>query len=248
MPAAPLTMQVAGEGRPVLILHGGGGPLTVLPISDHVAGHMRALTPTLPGWNGEPRPDAIASVPDLAAACAAYLEQEDLTDVLVIGSSVGGWIASELAVNDRDGRISGVVILDGAGIDVEGEPMTDVFTLDPRGIAEKSFHDADRFYVDPATQSPEERATFSANLDTLQAVAGDPYMHDPGLRDRLRNVQIPVLVIWGDSDGIFTPAYGRAYAASFPNATFTLVKDAGHLPQLEQPAATMALIDRFASS
>ena len=248
MHAAPLTVQVAGEGRPAVILHGGGGPLTVLPISEHLADSMRAITPTLPGWDGEPRPDAITSVPDLAAACAAYLEQEDLTDVLVVGSSVGGWIASELAVNDREGRISGVVILDGAGIAVEGEPMTDVFRLDARGIAEKSFHDADRFYVDPATQSPEERATFSANLDTLRAVAGDPYMHDPGLRDRLGDVQVPVLVIWGDSDGIFTPDYGRAYAASFPNATFALVKEAGHLPQLEQPAATMALIDRFAAS
>ena len=70
-------------------------------------------------------------------------------------------------------------------------------------------------------------------------------MRDPGLRDRLRDVQVPVLVIWGDSDGIFTPGYGRAYAASFPDATFALVADAGHLPQLEQPAATMALIDRL---
>jgi len=47
---------------------------------------------------------------------------------------------------------------------------------------------------------------------------------------------------------VFTPDYGRAYAASFPNATFALVQEAGHLPQLEQPAATMALIDRFAAS
>ena len=85
MPAAPLTVQVAGEGRPALIIHGGGGPLTVLPISEHIAGSMRALTPTLPGWNGEPRPDAITSVPDLAAACAAFpqLEQPAATMALI---------------------------------------------------------------------------------------------------------------------------------------------------------------------
>lgn len=247
MTAAPLTVEIAGEGRPVLVVHGGGGPMTVAPIVRHVAESMRAITPTLPGWNGVPRPSSITSVRDLAAACAGYLEQEDLADVLVIGSSVGGWVAAELAASDRDGRISGAVLLDAAGIEVDGEPMTDFFALDARGIAEHSFHDPDRFYVDPASQSPEERATVAANLETLKVVAGDPYMHDPNLRERLGGVRIPVLVVWGDSDGIFTPGYGRAYAASFPNATFALVENAGHLPQLEQPAATMALIDRFAT-
>jgi pimeloyl-ACP methyl ester carboxylesterase len=116
------------------------------------------------------------------------------------------------------------------------------------GVDSPGAHDADRFYVDPATQSPEERATFAANLETLKLVAGDPYMHDPGLRQRLGAVRIPVLVLWGDSDGIFTPGYGHGYAASFPNATFELVQDAGHLPQLERPAATMALIDRFVAT
>jgi pimeloyl-ACP methyl ester carboxylesterase len=80
-----------------------------------------------------------------------------------------------------------------------------------------------------------------------RAIAGDPYMHDPELRERLAEAQIPVLVIWGDSDGIAGPAYGRAYAESFPNARFELVTEAGHLPQIEQPAATLALIDAFAN-
>ncbi len=54
-----------------------------------------------------------------------------------------------------------------------------------------------------------------------------------------------MLAIWGDSNRIFTPGYGRAYGASFANGRFALVADAGHLPQLEQPAATVALIDAF---
>jgi pimeloyl-ACP methyl ester carboxylesterase len=70
-------------------------------------------------------------------------------------------------------------------------------------------------------------------------------MYDPELRAQLPGVTIPALVIWGDSDEIFTPGYGRAYAASFANGRFELVADAGHLPQLEQPQATLALIDAF---
>ena len=85
------------------------------------------------------------------------------------------------------------------------------------------------------------------NIEALRTFAGDPYMHDPKLLRRLARVAVPTLVIWGESDGIATPAYGRAYAAALPNARFELVREAGHLPQIEQPAATLALVDAFAA-
>jgi pimeloyl-ACP methyl ester carboxylesterase len=81
------------------------------------------------------------------------------------------------------------------------------------------------------------------NMARMALVARD--MNDPELRPRLGTVTIPALLIWGDSDRIFTPGYGRAYAQSFPDGRFALVADARHLPQLEQPAATLALIDDF---
>ncbi|MGH3266064.1 MAG: alpha/beta fold hydrolase [Trebonia sp.] len=124
--------------------------------------------------------------------------------------------------------------------------MTDFFALDARGVAEHSFHDSERFYMDPEAQTPEQLAITQANLATLRVVAGDPYMHDPKLRGQLGRVQTPALLIWGDSDAIVTPDYGRGYARSFPRAHFELVTGAGHLPQIEQPAVTFALIDAFA--
>jgi pimeloyl-ACP methyl ester carboxylesterase len=82
---------------------------------------------------------------------------------------------------------------------------------------------------------------------SLKVFAGDPYSHDPKLLRRVPRIQIPTLAIWGESDRIVTPAYGKAYAAAFANARFELVERAGHLPHLEQPAATLALIDSFAA-
>ncbi|MFF1438966.1 alpha/beta fold hydrolase [Streptomyces sp. NPDC058295] len=244
-----LTLIESGPaaGRPVLVLHGGGGPATVAPIAEHFATTAHTLLPTHPGWNGTPRPDGLTHVADLAAAYLRLLRDRHLSDVLVIGSSLGGWIAAELAMADTQGLISGVVLVNSVGIEVDGEPIRDFFTLDARGVAEYAYHDSERFYVDPATVPAERLAAFQANMAALRVFSGGPAMSDPTLRPRLAAVTTPTLVLWGESDGIATPAYGKEYAASFGNARFEVVPEAGHLPHLEQPARTFSLLDAFAA-
>ncbi len=244
-PNLSVTLDHNGDGRPALILHGGGGPATVAPIATHLAERMHAISPTHPGWNGTERPDELSTIGDLAAAYLELLAADELSDVVVIGSSIGGWIACEMAARDTTSAIAGLVLIDSVGIAVEGEPIRDFFSLSPREVADYTFHDGDRFYTDPATMPAEQAKTLRANLETLRVYAGDPYMHDPELKGRLAAVTVPTLAIWGDSDRIATPEYGRALAHSFPDARFELVADAGHLPQLEQPQATVALTDRF---
>jgi alpha/beta hydrolase fold len=95
------------------------------------------------------------------------------------------------------------------------------------------------------TVPPEQAAQRAANMATMRVFAADPYMHDPGLSARLGQVEIPVLVLWGDSDRIVTPAYGQALAAAFPQAQFAIIAEAGHLPQIEQPAATFGALDAY---
>ena len=244
-PDLQLTVAEAGSGRPVLVLHGGGGPFTVAPIANHLAETMHTILPTHPGWNGTERPDWLSGIDELALVYLSYLEDNGLSDVLVVGSSLGGWIGSEMALRDGADRITGLVLIDAVGVEVEGEPIRDFFALNPREVAEYSFHDSEKFYMDPATLTPEQAAVQQANMATMRFVAGDPYMNDPKLLGGLGGIRIPLLAIWGDSDRIVTPAYGAAYAAAFNDARFEIVKEAGHLPQLEQPAATFALIDGY---
>lgn len=238
---------IGSNGRTALVLHGGGGVGTVRPIADHLAGAgWRVLLPTHPGWDGTIRPDGFATVDDLALAYLHLLAERDLTDVLV----VGGWIAAQLGVIDAGARVGRLVIIDGVGVEVPEEPMPDFFALTPREVAEHSYHDPDRFTVDPATVTAEQRAAIGANLATLRVYAGDPYMHDPRLAGRLGWITAPTTLIWGASDRIVTPAYGKAYAASIDNprarVDFVVIDDAGHLPQLEQPEKTFRLIDAAA--
>ena len=243
-----LTLDETGPAdadRTVLVLHGGGGPFTVAPIAAHFADDSHVLVPTHPGWNGTPRPEWLADVPTLADAYLHLLAERGLTDVLVIGSSLGGWIATQMAESDTEGRIGRIVIIDGAGIEVPGEPVVDFVSLSPREQAEHSWHDADKFFVDPSTLPPERIAAQRANMQTMGVLTSEHGMSDPALQAKLGDIRIPALVLWGDSDGVFTPGYGRAYAAELGNASFELVAEAGHLPQLEQSVATFAAIDGF---
>src|SRR6202142_2399331 len=141
-----ITLTEAGVGRPVLNLHGGGGPFTVAAIADHLAETMRVITPTHPGWNGTTRPDSLAQIGDLAGAYLELLETEDLRDVLVVGSSLGGWVGAEIAVRDQGARVSGLILINATGIEVEGQPITDFFSLDARGVADNAWYDSDRYY------------------------------------------------------------------------------------------------------
>ncbi|MEU4741162.1 alpha/beta hydrolase [Actinosynnema sp. NPDC023658] len=239
----PLTASEAGTGRPVLLLHGGGGPATVAGLAQHLSRTAHVITPVHPGWDGTHRPWWLTGVDDLALAYLRHLGDRGLRDVLVVGSSLGGWVGAEMAVRDTAGVITGLVLIDAVGVHVEGQPITDVFALDARGLAEHSWHDPDRYHVDPADVPAGELARRQHNTATMRALAGDPYMHDPGLLGRLGSVRVPALLIWGGSDRVVTPAYGAAYAEAFGDGRLEVVPEAGHLPHVEQPAATAALVD-----
>ncbi|MFE0523598.1 alpha/beta fold hydrolase [Streptomyces sp. MBT33] len=240
------TARPIETARPVLVLHGGGGPATVAGLAQHFSSAgAPTIAPVHPGWDGTPRPDWCTGIDDLALTYLHLLEDNDLTDVVVVGSSLGGWIAAEMAVRDNAGRVGGLVLIDAVGIHVESEPITDFFALDPRAAAEYSWHDPDRFYADPATLPAEELARRQGNMATMRLLAGDPYMHDPKLMRRLGRVRQPALLVWGESDRIVTPEYGAAYAKAFGNGRLEVVPEAGHLPHVEQPDATFALIDAW---
>ena len=173
------------------------------------------MTPTHPGFAGEPRPEWFDSIDDLAFAYLDLLERLDLRDVLVIGSSMGGWIAAAMALRDTTRRLGGLVLVDAGGIRVDEYPIADVSTLTPDELSALSFHNPAAFRVDPATVSPEQAAARAANLKALYVYDQGQGMGDPKLRRRLRRVSIPALVVWGESDRVILPEYGRVYAQSF---------------------------------
>ncbi len=231
-----LTVEERGDGQPFLVLHGGAGLQSVAAFAALLAerGGHRVLTPTHPGFGGTPRPDRLNNVAGLAVLYAALLDDLGLESVTVIGNSVGGWITTEMALLGSP-RIGGIVLLDAVGIEVEGHPVADVSGLSVPEIQALSFHDPKPFRVDPATIPEAQKAIMAANGAALAVYAGSPAMADPTLLGRLKDIALPTVVLWGESDQIVEPGYGRAYAAAIAGARFELLPATGHMPQMETP-------------
>jgi pimeloyl-ACP methyl ester carboxylesterase len=238
--------DAAGSGGSgVLLLHGGAGPRSVAGLAGALSEHAYVVTPVHPGFDGTPRVPWLDSVADLADVYLDLLAELKLDAVMVIGNSIGGWIASEMALRDIEGRVKSLVLVNATGIrpDRPGQ-VTDIRTLPPAAIGKLSFHNQS-LVPNPATMTEEQRAGMAANQQTMAVYGGADFFFAPKPRRRLHRVTVPVLVAWGEEDGIFPADYGRAYAGVFRNGHFKAIAEAGHMPQIEQPGAVLGAIGDF---
>jgi pimeloyl-ACP methyl ester carboxylesterase len=237
----PVTVTERGTGAPVLLLHGGAGPGSFAGFADQLAARFpyRVLTPVNPGFDGTPRPAALDSVRRLAEVYGRLLAELELTGVTVVGNSIGGWVAAELALAAPD-RVSRLVIIDGAGLDSADHPAADFSSLTLDQITELSWANPEGHRIDLAALTDAQRAIAGGNRAALIAYGG-PTMADPTLAARLSAITADTLVVWGEADRMMTPGYGKEYAAAIGGASFRLLPAAGHLPQLETPEAVLAL-------
>jgi pimeloyl-ACP methyl ester carboxylesterase len=245
-PDVELAMSDNGDGPPVLLLHGGAGPFSVAGFADLLVSTYgaRVITPTHPGFNGTARPAGIAQMRDLAQLYVQLIEDLDLTDVTVVGNSIGGWVAAEIALLASP-RIAHVVLVDAAGLQIDADPIVDFFALTMDQVAELSYANPDAFRIDVDAMSPEQKAAMAANRATLQ-VFGGTTMADGALLGRLPQIDVPTLVVWGAADRVVPLAHGHAYADNIPGARLVIIDKAGHLPQLEAPEELLPLVSEFA--
>lgn len=241
--AGDLTVRVADRDRtrPYLLLHGGAGPGSVAAFGDLLAARnsARVLTPTLPGFDGTARPAGLTTMGDLARLHVALLEELDVSDVTVIGNSLGGWLALEIGLLGST-RVSGVVVLDAVGADLADDPIADVRTLDAAELVARSFADPARAAGGGAGRPTPEQVR--ANLSALYTYGGES-MSDPTLLGRVRELDLPVQIIWGAADRIAPVAHAHALAGAIPEARLDIVPDAGHLPQLEAAEAVLGCLN-----
>lgn len=236
-----------GAGHPILLLH---GPQTVhprAPFLDLLGRHAEVIAPSHPGFGHSPRPDDFDTVYDLVHLYLDVIEDQPHETVTLMGLSFGGWLAAEIAAACRH-RLDRLILVDAVGIkigDRETRDIADVFNTSPAEVARRSWHDPARGTPDFDAMSDDELVVYARNRDALSLYAWHPYMYNPQLRRWLGRITIPTLVLWGASDRIVTPDYGRAYGALIPGSRLELIDEAGHHPEIEQPEAFVARVVDF---
>jgi len=243
-----LEMRTTGEGPPLLFLHGGDYFTQNQGFLERLAQRWRVVIPRHPGFGRTERPDGFRSVHDLAYLYLDLIERQRLSDVVLVGSSFGGWVALEMCVRsvEQAGRL---VLIDTLGVKFGGREerdIADIYALSADEVLRRTFFDPAAAAPDYSRLDDAETASIASDRAATTLYGWRPYMHNPGLRQWLHRVRVPTLVLWGQSDGIVRPDYGQRLSQSLPDARFEIIPEAGHYPQVERPEAVADAIERFA--
>jgi len=242
---AAIPMKRAGAGQPMLVLHGAGGSPRFLPAMQKLAERFEVFIPQAPGFGGTPVPDWLESIADVANFYLEFLDMFDLKAVHLVGLSLGGWTAAELAIRNSS-RLASLTLMDAPGIVAPGIP--------PRDPARESEEQAIRdTYFDPKlaedamarAYAPGNEAVRTANRQLVAKLAGQHRYHDDQLQAWLYRIRIPTHIIWGANDRLFPPAYGETWAKAIAGARLTVIPRCGHLPIQEQPDIFAAAVGDF---
>jgi len=233
-----------GSGEPALLLHGFQTISPKAAFLSELAKHCSYFAPSLPGFGASQRPKDFDTIYDLVRHTLDLIDAVPGDKVTMIGFSFGGWLAAEAAVT-RPAKLDRLILVDPVGIrisDRETRDILDIFNVHPDVVRDKTFRDPKRFAPDFDAMEDAELVTYARNRDALCLYSWNPLLYNPQLKGWLHRINVPTLVLWGAFDGIVSPEYGRAYAKLIPGARFELIANAGHRPEIEQPADFVARV------
>lgn len=237
----------SGDGDPIVLLHGMRSLTAASRFPSLLAAHGAMIAPSCPGFGGSPRPKDFDTIYDLIHLQRAVLDAIPGERITLVGLSFGGWLAAEVAAQGHQ-RLAKLVLVDPVGIkisDRETVDILDVFNRSPAEVRRAAWHDPDRFAPDFDAMEDAEIVRHARDWEALCLYAWHPYMYNPQLPRWLGRIGVPSLVVWGDSDGIVSPDYGRTFARLIPGARFETIAGAGHHPEIERPEELAALIGSF---
>lgn len=240
-----IRMMRGGSGSPMLLLHGGGGMGIWLPCMARLAKRFDVIAPEHPGFGESDTPDWLDTISDLANFYLDFLEQLDLRGVHLIGSSLGGWIAAELAVRNST-RLASLTLVGAAGIHVEGVEQVDTFLSSEQQRIRDLFYDQDLAEAVIAnSERPEMEDAALKNRTMTAKLSWQPRSYDPHLRKWLHRIKVPTLIFWGAHDRLFPMDYAVVYQQLIPGAKAVVVPECGHLPHVEKGDEFAAELEAF---
>jgi pimeloyl-ACP methyl ester carboxylesterase len=161
------------------------------------------------------------------------LKALNLSQVILVGHSLGGWMAAEIAVWYPE-SVSKLVLANAAGIRVKGSPVADLFAMNAQETVALCFDNlAAARPLMPAELNADYFVRLYGERTTLASLAWNPH-YDPKLARRLQSIHCPTLVIWGQNDRLIPAVYGNTFQSLIPGAQLVMLDGTGHMPMFEQ--------------
>jgi len=239
-----------GSGPELLFMHGAGGLLANDPFMARLEQRYKVTAPLLPGFEDSDSTQQLRTMLDFTLFGFDVWEALGLEDPIVVGHSMGGMIAAEMAALSNT-VVKRLALVGSAGLWIDEEPIPDLFAKLPFELPELLFHDPTKFSALLSAggdfNDPEFLTTFLVDNARRMSTAGKILfpIPDRGLSERLYRIRARTQVVWGASDRLIPPIYGKRLAEGIRGATLTTIPNAGHMVPYEQPDAVLAAIAKL---
>ncbi|WP_180994219.1 alpha/beta fold hydrolase [Bacillus sp. Marseille-P3661] len=230
-----------GRGEALVYLHDYNGLKDWHPFQDELSNDFRVIAVEFPGFGESERPEWLKTMDDLSFYFLDILDALNLESVHLIGHSLGGWLAADLASRYSE-RVKSLVLLDAMGLYLNDVKYPDIYM-----ISEEE-HKGLRYYN--SSKKLESDLDF-LELARAQAMtsrlAWTPRFHDPKLKYRLHRINVPTLLLWGEEDQIVPTEYAEEFKKYIPHAQVVYISESSHVPQVEQPEKIVKVMQLFLS-
>jgi pimeloyl-ACP methyl ester carboxylesterase len=245
-------LQTFGSGEPLLFLHGAGGLIGVDAFLDELGKNFKVIAPNFPGYGDTTGAELIDDVLDASLFHQQLMDDLGIASAHVVGHSMGGMLAAELAAVDSH-RVKKLVLVCPAGFWRDENPIPDFFSMDLGDLAASLFHDPKSPLAQMFTAIPEdaERLAEMYVERTKRLTQASKFLWplpDRGLKKRAWRIAAPTLLLWGASDRLIPPVYAQEFTSRIKQARTQTIKEAGHMVMYEQPEAFVKAVNDFLES
>jgi pimeloyl-ACP methyl ester carboxylesterase len=246
---AELRVLKAGTGKPLLIFHGELGFPGWLQWLASIAKKRTLWIPLHPGFGQSPQASWIMGLRDLACFYARFIREQGLVPADVIGFSMGGWLAAEMAVNDAR-QFNKMILVAPTGLRPPSGEIMDMFTVTARAYLHRNVLDPDRTpefsTLFGGEQTPAQFEAWEDARAEVARIAWKPYMFNESMPQLLEGVSgLPTLLIWGRQDPVVPLSAGELYQKKLTGSKLVVFDNCGHMPAIEKRDEFVKEVENF---
>jgi pimeloyl-ACP methyl ester carboxylesterase len=242
-----IQMTQGGQGTPLLYLHSAAGETDWTGFHEQLSRRYHVYLPAHPGFAVSGGLESIHDIQDLAWHTIDLIAALGLSRVSIVGFSLGGWLAAEVAIL-RPALVEKLVLVSSAGIRLPDVRSPDIFLDDREMLRRVLFHDPDgelaRNFI-PQSAHDERMLLWIRAREASARVAWNPYFHNPKLPGHLHRISTPTMLLWGRNDQVFPLALGEAFRKGIPDSQLAVIENCGHMLPFEKPDEFVRLCVEF---